>query len=1349
MSFLDTADFPCRPLSLNIDGLSPVGLYLGKGNQALEVAIFTSSDQPSEGKSQEAYKKRRASRATPVLIVITHSEGVTLCGTNGDKPPVHHISDINQAERLCSSALKKPNKNSSIRFLADAMPSLTTELPGISNEGLLSSHELKSGTKRRRDWDNATKKAKSILGKSKRELISALGFTIKKVDNLTEVLLAGEEQTALAVLLDEEESPQIATNRFNNISPISYALTKADKACLPWVVMVQGDRIRLYNTKNIGVGRRGRTETYIECQTTLLPSRDLGFLWLLFSSEALKQNGTITSILEESKRFASDIAEHLRERIYEMVIPELAMGISKARELVNPSQSDLALTYEIAITVLFRLLFIAYGEDRDLLPFKSNEAYRKRSLKKKSEELAKIATKNETIGKGNHHWIETSQLWESISVGNKEWGLPAYDGTMFSSDDAVSKTGAVIGSITLPNESFEKILRNLLLAETKDSAFAPIDFRSLSVREFGTIYEGLLESELSIAQDELAIDKDGTYFPAKNNDEIKIKKGEIYLHDSSGARKSSGSFFTREFAVEYILDCTLEPALDEHLSYLSKLSEADRIEQFFDFRIADIAMGSGHFLVAAIDRIERRFAMWLEENPTPGINRELQYLREAAKKSLGDLADTFTIEDGQLLRRMIARRCIYGVDLNFTSVQLSQLSIWIHTFVPGLPLSLLDHNLIHGNSLIGVESLDIIKDKFKEGQGTLFEVNADHLLNQAAEPLKKLAKLSDSSLKDIEKGRLLIEEAHQELDEMKSLCDIIISKPHSSSTDGALSGYIFENWNPKKNNIQDSSDQRFVKHSSALKEAKKILENVNPIHFPISFPEVFLSRSKGFNVILGNPPWEEAVVNEDKFWARYNPGLTSLVPGEQESLKNKLKEKRPDLIVELEKELNKAKLDRDFLHTGNFPGMSIGDPDLYKAFLWRFWSLSSKDHGRIGVVMPRSALSAKGSEKFRRNLFTSVKSVEVTTLQNKKRWVFDIHPQYTIAILAISKITNTSNEFISLKGPFDSLESFIAGKDSQSKKFNIADVLNWNESVSLPLMPTTYSSEVFGQLKKSPWLTLNKQNEWRARPDGELHATAQKKFMDFSTDRPDGYWPVYKGASFDLWNPDTGVYNAWADPNELLPWLQNKRVRAHSRSTKSVHKEFSSEYIQNENTLPPLRARIAFRDCSRATDTRTVRCALIPPKTFITNTGPVLMFPRGDEKDEAYLLGVLSSIPLDWYARRFVENHLNFFILNPFPIPRPSRDNKLWKRIVEISGRLACTDERFSKWAKKVGVDYGPLNSDIKQDKINELDAIVSHLYGLTEKQLIHIFETFHQGWDYQVRLNEVMKHYFINSEKD
>tara|TARA_Y100000589_G_C26920571_1_gene534195 strand:- start:24 stop:455 length:432 start_codon:yes stop_codon:yes gene_type:complete len=136
------------------------------------------------------------------------------------------------------------------------------------------------------------------------------------------------------------------------------------------------------------------------------------------------------------------------------------------------------------------------------------------------------------------------------------------------------------------------------------------------------------------------------------------------------------------------------------------------------------------------------------------------------------------------------------------------------------------------------------------------------------------------------------------------------------------------------------------------------------------------------------------------------------------------------------------------------------------------------------------------------------------------------------------------------------------------------------------------------------------------------------------------------------------------------------------------------------------------------------------------------MMPRGDKKDEAFLLGVLSSIPLDWFARRIVELNFNFFLFNPLPIPRPQRSNPLWQRVVQLSGRMACPDKRFTHWAEAVGVDCGLLDADEKLDKIHELDAIVAHLYGLSEPQLIHILETFHEGWNYEARLHEVLKHY-------
>ena len=155
-----------------------------------------------------------------------------------------------------------------------------------------------------------------------------------------------------------------------------------------------------------------------------------------------------------------------------------------------------------------------------------------------------------------------------------------------------------------------------------------------------------------------------------------------------------------------------------------------------------------------------------------------------------------------------------------------------------------------------------------------------------------------------------------------------------------------------------------------------------------------------------------------------------------------------------------------------------------------------------------------------------------------------------------------------------------------------------------------------------------------------------------------------------------------------------------------------------------------------------MRCVLVPPKVFIANQAPYFVFPRGSKKDVTYLLGILSSIPLDWYSRRFVDRHLSFFIINPFPIPRPEIHSALHQRVIKLAGRLACPDERFSEWAKEVGVACGPLEEDKKQDMIHELDAVVAHLYGLSKSHLTHIFETFHVGWEYQSRLEETLKHY-------
>ena len=238
-------------------------------------------------------------------------------------------------------------------------------------------------------------------------------------------------------------------------------------------------------------------------------------------------------------------------------------------------------------------------------------------------------------------------------------------------------------------------------------------------------------------------------------------------------------------------------------------------------------------------------------------------------------------------------------------------------------------------------------------------------------------------------------------------------------------------------------------------------------------------------------------------------------------------------------------------------------------------------------------------------------------------------------------------------------------------------------------------------------------------------------------------WPVYSGKSFGIWNPDTGQYYASVEAESITTHLAQKRRRGH-RVQRSVFSEFDAACIDDPDTLACRRPRIMFRDVARSTDTRTVIVALVPGETVAVHKAPTLVWPMGTARDEAYVLGILSSMILDWYARRLVEMTLSFTLLNGFPIPHVDTERNLAAaRVVEIAGRLAATDDRFAEWAAAVGVPVGSVtDDDTKHDLICELDACVAHLYGLEESDLAVIYETFHENTDYSDRHAAALEHF-------
>ena len=420
----------------------------------------------------------------------------------------------------------------------------------------------------------------------------------------------------------------------------------------------------------------------------------------------------------------------------------------------------------------------------------------------------------------------------------------------------------------LSNATMGRVLAGLLVDSIEDGGgTGAVDFRSLSVREFGTIYEGLLESALSVAPSDLTLDKDLRYVPAKPGDEVAVYAGEVYFHSSSGQRKSTGTYFTPHIVVEHLLTRSLDPVLDEHLARIKMLLDngdrAKAAESFFDFRVADLSMGSAHFLTAAIDHIEARMRDFLTEHPIPAVQDELRTLQLAAEKALGDDAlAAADIDAAALLRRQIARRCIYGLDINPMAVELARLAIWITTFVPGLPMSSLDHTLVCANSLTGVgtvdEAVQALDPSVKGGQISLFADAIETELLKARELLLDAANASEATKADVTRSAELALEARAGAEPARLLFDAVVAGRLGLLTPSAY------------------TDAQALAKAAAAHVMASSVAVVQPAHFPFLFPEVFLRVNPGFDVILGNPPWEKLHVEEHNWWGVRFPGLLSM-----------------------------------------------------------------------------------------------------------------------------------------------------------------------------------------------------------------------------------------------------------------------------------------------------------------------------------------------------------------------------------------------------------------------------------------------------------------------------------------
>lgn len=1318
-------------------GATPIKVHIGPdpvGLGGFQVALARVDTVPNRSMMLALHAARKGKKAINLVAVATRGEKMWLLGPD-EQTAVVELS-LEQGLRQLQSALDEPDSLAAYKRIGSLRRALdSTSIPGFTNNGLFASYHIRENVPQRADWTKKREEAKPLLGLRHQKLIDGLGFTSKRtVGNALILSASTEAPRAVAILMDDTEQFDTKSPRFQ-LSPVAWGLNIAARQGVPWLIVLRKDQIRLYPGKDgVGVGQKGQVETFFEIDLSAIDGDHAALLSLIFSADALEHNGTAKQLLDESGRYATQLGLRLRERVYEHVVPDLAKAVAKQLPQLglDVDADGLTTAYRLTLRVLFRLLFQAYAEDRGLLPAGRNERYDANSL----QSVARRDLETDPADFSPHAqslWLDLKQVWNAIDEGNPLWDVPAYNGGLFGSDPDLHPEGALIDRLTLTDDVLGPALQNMLIDLTEDGVRGPVDFRSLSVREFGTIYEGLLESSLSVTDIDLTLDKNGGWVPAKSGDKVEAESGSAYFHSASGERKATGSYFTPSIVVDHLIDRSLDPALDAHLERIRAHIEADDLgaatRDFFDFRVADLAMGSGHFLVAAVDRIESKMRSFLADSETqvPGVNEELSRLAEAARAALGkDETAIGEVEPTALLRRQIARRCIYGLDINPLAVELSRLALWIHTFVPGLPMSSLDHGLVCANSLTGIgtidEALNALQPKRIPGQGTFFDDIIEDNLSAAKSLLTDAANASEASKKEVRDGVILAQKAKAAAQPTKLIFDAAVA----ARTGAVNAAGIFT-----------AEDLTQLSQSEAVAETVSAL---SPAHMPYLFPEVFIRDNPGFDILVGNPPWEKVKVEEHQWWGLRIPKLRGLPQKQKNQALKEFQEGRPDLMQEYEAEVTAVDAFRAVLIKGPFPGLgSGGDPDLYQAFAWRNWQLLRKG-GRSALVLPRGALSGSGLAAWRKEVLDEGAFADVCFLTNTGGWIFEgVDGRYTVGLTVIERGNDHSVRFC---GPFNNAEQ-LARADEMLAEVDAAEFATWSANLAFPLIPDAKSAEVFRLMKKQPRFD-RADPVWAFRPFRELDASNDKALLQFDTDEAEDRIPVYAGASFNLWAPDAGTPYAYADPGTLRAHL-SKKLQGAISSPRSAF--FGLKFAPGE--LPMDKPRIAVRDIARANDTRTAIACLIPPTTAAVHTAPVLVSQRGSTRDEAFLLGVLCSIPFDWAARRWVELHLTFELLSSLPVPSDKVDTPLGHRVIEISGRLAAVDDRYAEWASSVGVPIGAVTDEAtKNDLLAELDALVALLYGLSGEQTTHVFETFHRGWDYQPRLDAVLEHFAAWKDK-
>lgn len=969
------------------------------------------------------------------------------------------------------------------------------------------------------------------------------------------------------------------------------------------------------------------------------------------------------------------------------------------------------------LRLVYRLIFLLTVEERGVLhPDGTDE--KAKALYKAGYSLRRLSERS--VKRSAHDrfvdlWEATKIVFRGVEVGEPRLGLPALAG-IFSKAQCPA-----LDSAKLQN-------RALLLAVSKlawlreDGALARVNWRDMGPEELGSVYESLLELVPQIT-------KDGRQFAFATGGETK-----------GNARKTTGSYYTPDSLVQVLLDSALEPVVKDTIAKHPDNS----VEALLGLSIVDPACGSGHFLLAAARRLASHVAR-LSANGTPSAAEYRHALRQ------------------------VVGRCIYGVDLNPMAVELCKVSLWMEAVEPGLPLTFLNSHIQHGNALLGTtpelmakgipdaawepiegddkktaSALKKRNRKAVEGQrslDTLWSKPSDAEAQAVARAVAELEAASDANpealaRKESQWDGILrsAEYRHQKFVADAWCAAFVWPKQPGEFADAAPTNEIWRQ-------VRDGQGQP---PALTTKTVAELAEQYRFFHWNLQFPQVF--GKGGFDVLLGNPPWERVKIQEEEWFAARAPEIADARnAAARKKLIGALKAEQPKLLMEFQMEQRSAAGDAAVLtNSARFPLCGRGDVNTYSVFA-ELGSAVLSPSGMSGMVVPPGILTDDTNKVFARQLVDTGRLRSFLSFTNRGYTFRQVESTMSFSLLVVGA---KGRDRFRVAGQLWSVDDLR--DPARFYELGIADVALFNPNTrSLPVFRSARDMRIVrGIYERFPVLDSEEQslNVWKVELGTMFHmASASTHFKSRSDLERDGwklsgnrfvrgeetYLPLYESKLAHQFNHRHATFAALDDGEALF--------RRRARTGKPSEQELQSpgwlpiprywlplEVVQSE-VVRSQKWLLAYRRTINAVaDSRSVVATILP----LAGIGDSLFVIKGLRASDACVLtAMLNSFVFDYIARqKATGGNLSFYVLKQLPVVPPSAfDDEVRAFVVKRALELAVTADDMLPFAGECGYSGAPFRWDSGRRLLlrAELDALFLRLFGIPRDDAEYLLDFF------------------------